>query len=191
MFVGQDSLVRPGGQVLRVGARVERALRIAPDLPRRGRAPELVLEPCLLLRPEDRLRRCVPLRVGDMRVVEADLRRGIAAVEGAPAVENLHHRLGKHADELVAAELSERRVAEGIRAPIAVLVGDDQVQVPAVAQRPVGLEAVDRRQVVRLHPQPVAVELLDGNSPSRRADRSCSSDPLGGATRAGRYSNQA
>ena len=89
--------------------------------------------------------------------------RRIAAVEGAPAVENLHLRLRKHSDELVAAELSERRIAEGIRAPIAVLVGNDQVQVLAVAQRPVGLEAVDRRQVVRFHPQPIAIELVDGN----------------------------
>ena len=52
---------------------------------------------------------------------------------------------------------------------------------PAVPQRPVGLEAVDRRQVVRFHSQPIAVPLLDGNvfdgwrietleQPARRSD---------------------
>jgi glutamine amidotransferase PdxT len=56
----------------------------------------------------------------------------------------------------------ERRIAEGIRAPIAVLVGDDQVQVLTVTQRPVALEAVDRRQVVRFHPEPIVIELFDG-----------------------------
>jgi hypothetical protein len=43
-----------------------------------------------------------------------------------------------------------------------VLVGNDQVQVLTVTQRPVALEAVDRRQVVRFHPQPIAIELFDG-----------------------------
>src|SRR6185436_2812680 len=33
----------------------------------------------------------------------------------------------------------------------------------AVAERPIGLEAVDRRQVVRLRPQSIAIELLDGD----------------------------
>src|SRR6185312_5169423 len=107
------------------------------------------------------LRRRAPLRVGHMRIVEADLRRRIAAVEAAPAVENLHLRLRKHSYELVAAELCERRIAEGIRAPIAVLVSNDQVQVLTVTQRPVALEAVDRRQVVRFHSQPIASERVD------------------------------
>src|SRR6185312_11156781 len=74
---------------------------------------------------------------------------------------SLHGRLGKHTGELVAAELFQRRIAEGVRAPIAMLVGDNEVEMPAVAQRPVGLEAVDGRQVVRLQPQPVAIELFD------------------------------
>jgi len=87
-----------------------------------------------------------------VRVVEPDLRRGVAAVRGAPAVEDPHQRLGKHADELLAAELSQRRVAERIGAAIAELVGDDQVEVPSVPQRPVNLEAVDRGQVVRFQP---------------------------------------
>src|SRR5262249_22824279 len=113
--------------------------------------------------PEDRLGRRAPLRVGDMRIVEPDFGRGIAAVETTAAVENLQNGLREHSHELVAAELVERRIAEGVRAPIAVLVGNDEVEMLAVPQRPVALEAVDRRQVVRLHSQTVAVELFDRN----------------------------
>src|SRR6185312_7341052 len=158
---GPGLLGETAGQVLRVGALIERSERVAPDFPRRRGALELGLEPRLLLRPEDRLRRRAPLRVFDMRSVEPDVRRRIAAVETTAAVESLHGRLGKHTGELVAAELFQRRIAEGVRAPIAMLVGDDEVEMPAVAQRPVGLEAVDGRQVVRLQPQPVAIELFD------------------------------
>ena len=98
-----------------------------------------------------------------MRVVEPDFFRGIAAVEGTPAVENLHQRLRRHRRELVTAQLPERRIAEAVRAPIAMLVGNDQVEMLAVAERAVGLEAVDRGQVVRFQPQPIAIPLVDGN----------------------------
>ncbi len=104
-----------------------------------------------------------PLRVGDMRIVEPDLGRGLAAVECATGVENSHPRLGKHSDVLFTAEFPERGIAEGVRASIAVLVGDDQIEVPSVPQRAVGLEAVDRRQVVRFQPQSIAVEFFDGH----------------------------
>src|SRR5262249_38743304 len=50
-------LGQPIGQVLRVSPQVESALRIAPDFPG-GRGPaQLVLEPFLLIAPEDRPRR--------------------------------------------------------------------------------------------------------------------------------------
>src|SRR5689334_7836041 len=38
------------GQVLRIGPPVQAPERIAPDLPGCGRSPELLLEPCLLIR---------------------------------------------------------------------------------------------------------------------------------------------
>src|SRR5205085_9396419 len=112
---------------------------------------------------ENRLRRRVPLRVRDVSIVEADFRGGIATVVAAAAVKGAHLSLRKHPDELVAAELSERRIAERIGAPVAVLIGDDQVEIPAVPQRAIACQAVDRDQVVRLHAQPIAVELFDGN----------------------------
>src|SRR4029453_13701896 len=95
---GPRLLSESRGQVLRIGAHIHRALRVAPDFPRRRRALELVLEPSLLLRSEKRLRRRIPLRVGDMRLVEPYLGGRIAAVEGAPAVENPHQGLRGHCD---------------------------------------------------------------------------------------------
>src|SRR5262249_31014879 len=115
---GPGLLGETRGQVLGVGAQIERAQRVAPDLPRRRGAPELGLEPRLLLRAEKRLGRRAALRVGHVRIVEADFERGIAAVETTAAVENLHDGLGRHLHELVAAELVERRIAERVRAPI-------------------------------------------------------------------------
>ncbi len=171
---GREGVLGPGllgetrRQVLGVGPPIQCAQRVGPDFPRRSRALELVLEPYLLLRPENRLWRRAPLRVRDMRIVEPDFRRRIAAVEAAPAIQNLHRNFRKHFHELVADELIERRIAEGVRAPIAMLVGNDHFQVLTVPQRPVGLEAVDRRQVVRFHPQPIAIEFLDWNVFYRR-----------------------
>src|ERR1043165_5259866 len=75
--LGPRLLGETRGQVLRVGAPVQRGQRVAPDFPRRRRSLEPVLEPCLLLRPENRLGRRAPLRIGDMRIVEPDFRRGI------------------------------------------------------------------------------------------------------------------
>src|SRR3954469_2554252 len=54
-------LRQAGDQILRVGARLERAERVSPDLPRRRRALQLVLEPGLLLGSEQGLRRRVLL----------------------------------------------------------------------------------------------------------------------------------
>src|SRR5262249_18927196 len=59
------------------------------------------------------------------------------------------------------AKLAERVVAVRVAAAMAVQVGDDQVEVLAVAQRPIRFEAVDRCEVVRLDAEAVVVELLD------------------------------
>ena len=70
--------------------------------------------------------------------------------------------LGEHAAVCApVAELVERIVAERIGAAIAVLVGDDEVEVLAVAERAIGLQAVDRGEVVGLHAQAVLVQFLD------------------------------
>src|SRR5262249_12667184 len=80
---------RSAPEGLRVGAKVERALRVAPDLPRRTRRREALLEPLLLLGAEDRLRRCIAPRVRDILAVEADRLRPLGV--RAARVEDPHH----------------------------------------------------------------------------------------------------
>src|ERR1043165_10166026 len=134
---GRPRLLRQArGQILRVSARLERALRVPPDLPRRRRALQLVLEPGLLLGSKNGLRRRVLLRVRDVPVFEAELRWRVAPVVGASPVEHLRDVLGEHAVEVPpVAQLAERVVAERVGAAIAVLIGDDQIKVLAPAQR--------------------------------------------------------
>src|SRR5215831_1427668 len=162
---GRPRLLRQArGQILRVGARLERALRVPPDLPRRRRALQLVLEPGLLLGSKNGLRRRVLLRVCDVPVFELELRGRMAPVVSASPVEHLRDVLGEHAVEVPpVAKLAERVVAERVGAAIAVLIGDDQVEVLAPAQRPIAFQTVDRYEVVRLDAEAVVVELLDRN----------------------------
>src|SRR5206468_13055129 len=125
-------LAQSSRQILRIGPLIRGALGIAPDLPRRRGPLQLVLEPDLLFGAKNRLRRCVPLRVGRARTVERDLSRRLAGIESAATIENLRRILGKHPREL-RTELSNFRVAERVRVAIAVLVGDDEIEVLAVA----------------------------------------------------------
>src|SRR5678816_1511890 len=110
-------LRQAGEQILRVGAPLERAERVPPDLPGCRRALQLVLEPGLLLGSKKGLRRRVLLWVRDVPVLESELRWRIAPVEGAPAVEHLHDVLGEHAVEIrPIGKLAERVVAVRIGA---------------------------------------------------------------------------
>ena len=101
------------------------------------------------------------LWVRDVPVLELELGRRVVVV-GASRVEHLHDVLGEHAvPVLPVAELVERVVAERVGAAIAVLIGDDQIEVLAPAQRAIAFEAVDRDEVVRLDAEAVVIELLD------------------------------
>src|SRR5258705_1892643 len=102
-----------------------------------------------------------------MRAIKADFRRRIPAPERTAAVENLRYVLRKHAREL-GPESSGRRFAERVGAAIAVLIGDDEVELFAVAIRTVGDQAVDRGQVVWVVAQAVPVPLFDCDIRHRR-----------------------
>ncbi len=115
----------------------------------------------------------------------------MSSVVGAAAVEDLHQLLGEHGRELLAAQLAERGIAERVPAPIAVLVGEDDVQVPAVAERPVRLEAVDGDPVVGLVAQPSSSKRSILTSFTAGGSNVSSEVLFGLATRAGRYSNHA
>src|SRR5262245_13083298 len=73
-------------QILRVDSPVERAQRIAPDLPGRRRLAELLLQPLLLISAEDGLRRRLSLWIRNTNLAELDLGRWLATVERTSAV---------------------------------------------------------------------------------------------------------
>src|SRR6185369_8506098 len=157
-WLGQQA----SGEILRVDALVDRSLGIAPDLPRRGRALQLILKPRLLLCAEDGLRRHILLRVRDARLPEREFGGRIAAIEGAAPVEDLLEVLGEPATiGCPIAQLVERIVAERVRTVVAVLIGDDEIEVLAVPECAVAYQAVDRDQVIRLIAKAVFVPLLD------------------------------
>ena len=108
------------------------------------------------------MRRRVLSRIRNVRVVECDFGRRIAIVEGAAAVENLRCILGEHPVEL-RTEAGDGRVTEWVGAAVTVLIGNDEVEMPAVAIRAVADQAVDGREVVGLVAEAVLVPLLDGD----------------------------
>src|SRR5262245_53515000 len=77
------------GQILRIDAPIERAGRVAPDLPSRFRLSELFEEPLLLFGAQDRLWRFVAAEIRYVLPVERN-RRGGAAWVGAAGVEDFH-----------------------------------------------------------------------------------------------------
>src|SRR5262249_23770533 len=123
------------GQVLRVDALVECSFGITPDLPRRLGLTQPVLEPCFLRSAEDRLRRGVLLWVRNARIPEREFGGRVSAIEGSAPVQHLLQVFGEPAIiGCPIAQLVERVVAERVRTAIAVLIGNDEVEVPAVAK---------------------------------------------------------
>src|SRR6185369_12244666 len=115
----------------------------------------------LLVGSEDRLWWRVSAGIGNPNLTERDLCRRLASVECASGVKNFHRRLWEHAEEFVAAKLFDVGIARRILAAVAVLIGEDQVEVPTIAKRAIADEAANRGQVVRLDTEAVVVELLD------------------------------
>ncbi|MNI37450.1 hypothetical protein D3C73_915390 [compost metagenome] len=152
--VGLDAL----GQVLPVGAPVQHADRIAPQLPARGRAGQPILQPLFLAGAQHAAGRSVAARVGQVLAAEAD-RCGRAAGQGAARVKRLDRVLGRVPGEAAHGEgcgvraLGRRLGAEG------AVVGQDQLDIGAPAQGAVDQQAVDGRMIVPLMRQAVGVEI--------------------------------
>ena len=87
--------------------------------------------------------------------------RRLTAIEGASRVERDHRFLRKVAPERRVIDLSNLFGVGRVVAAEAVLVGNEEVEVLAVAERPISDQAADRGQIVRLQPQPVPVPLVD------------------------------
>src|SRR6185369_695732 len=123
--------------VLQVRAVVKRAERIAPDLPRCLRLAQLVLEPRFLLDAENGSRRCVLSWIGNARITEPDFGRRLTPIEGAARVERDHRFLREEASERRIVDLSDIFAVARVFAAEAVLVGEKEVEVLAVAERPI------------------------------------------------------
>jgi hypothetical protein len=80
---------------------------------------------------------------------------------GASAIEDLVDLLRKHLRKEIVAEGTRLGLAGRVFGSIAVLVGDDEVQMPAEREPSIALQHADGRKIVRLDAEPVLVELSD------------------------------
>ena len=92
----------------------------------------------------------------------------MAAVIGAPGIEDVEHFLRHESRKVVAHESLGLCSIGGILGAIAALVRDDELHVPAPAQCPVALEAVNRGQVVRFLTEAVLVKISNWRVDDRR-----------------------
>jgi hypothetical protein len=76
--------------------------------------------------------------------------RRLTAIEGAARVERDHCFLREVASERRIVDLSDIFAVARVVAAEAVLVGNEEVEVLAVAERPISDQAADRGQIVRL-----------------------------------------
>ncbi len=145
--------------MLRIDAPVGGAQRIAPDLPGGLRAAQAFEEPGFLPRPQHGLRGFAGAIVGHTLVAEGQLRRRMA-VGVVPAGVELHRQfLGNPAQRVAFEQRVDFVVRTGVARAETVLVGDDQVDVPAPAQGAIGDQAVDRGEVVGFAAQAVVIEI--------------------------------
>ena len=188
-------------RVRRAGSADRRASRGCPaSCPRPSRWPASARRrsrnQAFCFAPRMRLRRPRPARkFGTCAVAEADrLRRLAVRVGRGRRRGSASASSGTKLREVVAraaARASSRPL--GSSRAVAVLVGDEQVEVPAPAQRAIGREAADGGEVVGLLAEAVVVEALDRRVAAPRARRSaratarrrCARAPAGTRTRPG------
>ncbi len=119
------------------------------------------LNHCFCTLPRMRARRLVLARVGDRHVAELQFGGRLSAIGRAARVERDHRRFGEHPAEFRVVDVADAFHFGRVRAAEAVLVGEDAGRGgPAVAQRTIGDQAVDRGEVVRLVAQPVIVPVV-------------------------------
>src|SRR5437868_2943664 len=90
-------------------------------------------KPSLLPRAEDRLRRLALAEVVDLDAAVGNLRRRIAIRVGPPGIENLQSFLREQIREVVARERCGLSASGGFLGSVAVLVGNDEIEMLAPA----------------------------------------------------------
>src|SRR5688572_23657988 len=129
---GPGILHHSRGKVLQVHAVVESAVRISPYLPRRLRAPKLLLEPRFLLDAENGPRLLVLAGVRNARIAEFKFGRRLPSGICFTGVERDHRFLRKVAPERRVVDLSNLLGIARVLAAEAALVSDEEVEVLAV-----------------------------------------------------------
>ena len=99
-------------------------------------------------------------RIRDADVAKAEFGGRFAAVEGAAGIERDHRRFREHPVESRIVNLTNALRIGRVVAAEAVLVGENEIEVPAVAQRPIGDQAVDGLQIVGFDPEATVVPLF-------------------------------
>ena len=144
---------------------------VAPDLPGRLRTAQALEEPRLLLGAKNRLCRLVFAEIGDLIAAKADRLRRLAAVVSAPRIHDFHRFFRHEFRKMRARKRLRFRSTGRFLGAIAVLVGDDQVDVAAPAQCAITLEAADGREIVCFLAQAVFVEMRNRRIDHRAADQ--------------------
>src|SRR4029077_15891195 len=151
----------PWRKVLWVGAHIQRCSCASPDLPSSFRIPQSFQKPRFLLGSEKGLR---GIRLTDGRnflVPETDGVGRFAPVVIPTAIEYLNHLLRQELRIVLIKESCGIQLASWVLRSVASLVGDNELHVPAPAERSVSLQTIDRRKIVGLLPESMLIENSD------------------------------
>src|SRR4029077_17131598 len=85
----------------------------------------------------------------------------VASVVIPTAIDYLKHLLRHELRIVLFKESFVIELAAGVLRSVASLVGDNELHVPAPAERPVSLQTIDRRQIVGLLPESMLIENSD------------------------------
>jgi hypothetical protein len=95
------------------------------------------------------------IRVTDIRnllIPETDGVGRVASVVIPTAIDYLKHLLRHELRIVLIKESCVIELASGVLRSVASLVGDNELHVPAAAERPVSLQTMDRRKIIGLLP---------------------------------------
>src|SRR3954467_771678 len=98
--------------------------------------------------------------IRDADVAEAEFGGRFAAVEGAARIERDHRRFREHPVESGIVNLANALRLGRVVAAEAVLVGENEIEMPAVAQRSIRDQAVDGLEIVGFDPEAAVVPLF-------------------------------
>src|SRR5882724_4755951 len=158
---GPGACNHPCGNVQRVGAHIQRRSCASPDLPGSFRIPQSFQKPRFLLGSEQGLRGIRLTEVRNLLLPETDGVGRFASVVIPAAINDLEHLLREEFRIVLIIEICVSEFGSGVLRSVASLVGDDELDVPAPAERAVSLQTIDRRKIVGLLSESMLIENSD------------------------------